>query len=69
MKVRDGADDVGIYVKVKGEEAIDGLAVTVMSDSEAVLVHVDGQLRPEELAQVGERLGLPQLEEIGEMLN
>jgi hypothetical protein len=68
VKVQEDDEDVAIYVKLEGEESIKGLVITVISDDEAVLVHVDGCLRPEELAQVGERLGLPPLEEVGGML-
>lgn len=68
VTVKENEEDVGIYVKLKEEESIEGLVVTVISGNEAILVHVDGSIRPEELAQVGERLNLPPLERIGEML-
>jgi hypothetical protein len=68
VKVQEKNEDVGIFVKMKEEESIEGLAVTVIDGSEAVLIHVDGRIRPEELAQVGERLNLPPLAEVGAML-
>lgn len=69
VKVREDEEDVGIFMKLDNEASIEGLVVTVISGDEAVLVHVDGELRPEELAEVGERFGLPPLERIGEMIH
>jgi len=68
VNVREDKEDVGVYVKLNGEEAIEGLAVTVISGDEAVLVHVDGRIRPEELAQVGERLNIKPLQKLGAMM-
>lgn len=68
VNVREDQEDVGVYVKLNGEEAIEGLAVTVINSDEAVLVHVDGRIRPEELAQVGERLNIKPLQKLGGMM-
>ena len=68
VNVREGEEDVGVYVKINGDEAIEGLVVTVISGDEAVLVHVDGRIRPEELAQVGERLNIKPLQKLGGMM-
>lgn len=61
VSVKEDGEDVGIYVKMKGEESIEGVTVTVIDDGEAVLIHVDGSIRPEELATLGERFDLEPL--------
>jgi len=63
VTVREGADkdgdDVAIFMKSRGDEAIEGLVVTVVSkQGEAVLVNVVGDIRAEQLAKLGERLDL-----------
>jgi len=68
VTVKEDETDVGIYAKLNGSEAIEGLVVTVIEGEQVVLVHVDGKIKPEELAQVGERLNLPPLQRIGAMM-
>lgn len=59
-------EDVGVYIKTRGEEAVAGVVVTVLSgNKEAVLVNIVGDLRPEKLALVGERLNIEPLKKIG----
>jgi len=69
VRVKEDKEDVGIYAKLKGDESIEGLVVTVINKQEAVLIHVDGSIRPEELAQVGERLNLAPLKQLQATLN
>lgn len=69
VTVKDDEADVVIYARVKAEEALEGLVVTVIESGNAVLVHVDGRIRPEELARVGERLNLPPLENLGDLMD
>jgi hypothetical protein len=64
VSVKEDTEDVGIYVKLGGEESIEGVVVTVINEDEAVLIHVDGSIRPEEIAQVGERLNLEPLKQL-----
>lgn len=59
-------EDVAIYLKTRGEEAVEGLVVTVIEgDREAVLVNVVGDIRPEKLAVLGERFDLEPLKRVG----
>ncbi len=61
------AEDVGIYVKTKSDEVLEGVVVTVLSgDKEAVLVNVMGNIKPERIAQLGERLNIEPLKKAGE---
>ena len=60
-------EDVGVYLKTRGDEAVEGLVVTVLEGrKEAVLVNVVGDIRPEKLAVLGERFNLEPLKKIGQ---
>jgi hypothetical protein len=59
VAVREGKEDVAIYLKTKGEEAIEGLAITVLDgDSEAVFINIVGNIKPEQVATLGEKLNV-----------
>lgn len=61
--------DVSIYLKTKGSEAIEGLVVLVLAGKgEAVLVNIVGNIKPEQVATVGERLNIEPLKKIGRPL-
>lgn len=65
VNVRQAQEDVGVYLKTRGEEAVEGVVVTVIEgDREAVLVNVVGDLRPEKFAEVGERLNIEPLRKL-----
>jgi hypothetical protein len=57
--------DVGVYLKLRGDEAVEGVVVTVMEGTkQAVFVNIAGDLRPEQLATVGERFNIEPLKKI-----
>lgn len=60
-------EDVAIYVKPHGDDAIAGLVVTVIDASkrEAVVVNIVGNLKPEQLANLGRGLHIEPLEKLG----
>ncbi len=65
---KDG-EDVGVFLKMKGEEAVEGLVVTVIDgNKEAVLVNVVGDIRPEKLVALGERFDIEPLKKLGPSL-
>ncbi len=69
VTVQDKKEDVGVFVKLKGEEAIEGIAVTILgSDRKAVFVNIVGNIRPEQIAEVAERLNIEPLKKIGRQL-
>lgn len=69
VTVQDKKEDVGLFVKLKGEETVEGIAVTVLNgDSEAVFVNIVGEIRPEQIAKVGERLHIDPLKKISREL-
>lgn len=58
-------DDVQIFTKTRGEEAIEGLVVTVISDrNEVVLVNIVGDIKPEQIATLAERFHIDPLKKI-----
>ena len=60
------AEDVGIYLKTLGKEAIAGLTVIVTDGKkEAVFVNIVGDIKVEQLATLGERLNIEPLRKIG----
>lgn len=61
---KDG-EDVGIYTQTQGGTALAGVAVTVIDPHNIVLVNVVGDIRPEQLAALGEKLNIKPLKEIG----
>lgn len=65
VTVQEKSQEVGVYLKQRGEEAIEGVVVTVVeANKEAVLVNVVGDIRPEQLATVGEKLGIEPLKKV-----
>jgi hypothetical protein len=66
VTAQTGKEDVGVYLKTRGDEAVEGVTVTVLEgDQQAVFVNVIGDIRPEKLAELGERLGIEPLKEAG----
>jgi hypothetical protein len=61
--------DVGVYIKTRGEQALAGLVVTVIEPKgQAVLVNIVGDIRPEQVAVLGEKLNLKPLKDVGAAL-
>jgi hypothetical protein len=60
-------EDVGVYIKTKGDESIEGVVVTVLEQAkQVVLVNIVGNIKPEQISQVGERFGIDPLKKMGE---
>jgi len=65
VSVREKNDDVGVYLKTKGEESIEGLVVTVIDGKgEAVFVNIVGEIRPEQLSMLAEKFHIDPLKKI-----
>ena len=56
-------EDVAIFLKHRDGETVEGIVVTVMDEgkNEAVFINVVGNIRPEQMGLVGERLNLKRL--------
>ena len=63
VKEAEQAADVGVYVKMREDESIDGVVVTVIdrSDDKAVFVNVVGNITPEQISALGEGLNIEPL--------
>ncbi len=69
VKVREARNDVAVYVKTNGDEALLGLAVLVVEENQqAVLANLVGDIRPEKISLVAEKFGIDPLKKIGEEL-
>jgi Domain of unknown function (DUF4252) len=68
VTAKDKDQDVVIYLKTRGQEAVSGLAVTVLDgERQVVLVNIIGDIRPEKLALLGEKLDIDPLRKLGQM--
>ncbi len=59
-----GDDDVAVFLKMTGSEAIAGVAVTVIQGDQVVLVNIIGDIRPEKLSLIGERFNIEPLKKL-----
>jgi hypothetical protein len=65
VAVQEKGQDVGIYTKTRGSEALAGLVITVIEPKDdVVLINIVGDIRPEQVAVLGEKLDIKPLKEI-----
>jgi hypothetical protein len=58
--------DVGVFLKMDGNKAVQGLTVVVLDgEKHAVFVNIVGDIRPEQLASLGEKLNIEPLKKLG----
>jgi hypothetical protein len=58
--------DVGVYLKTEKSESVQGIAVVVIDgDKEAVLVNIVGDIKPEQISLIGEKLHIDALKKAG----
>jgi hypothetical protein len=68
VQEKDG-QDVGIYTKTRGGEALAGLAITVIERKDSVvLINIVGDIRPEQVAALGDKLDIKPLKDVGAAL-
>lgn len=66
VTVRESDQNVAVFLKLRGDEAVEGLVVTVLEgDREAIFVNLAGDVHPDKVAELGEKLGLHPLKEAG----
>jgi hypothetical protein len=69
VSVQEKNDDVGIYLKTRGQEAVEGVVITVLDGrKEAVFINIVGDIKIEKLAALGDKLNLGALKKVGEAL-
>ena len=65
VTAKEKDQDVGVYVRTRGKEAIAGLVVTVIDGGkEVVLVNVVGDIRPDQINALGDKLGIEPLKNL-----
>jgi len=58
--------DVGVFLKTRGKDAVQGLAVIVMEGNrQAVFVNIVGDIKPDQLSLLGDKLHLDPLKKVG----
>jgi hypothetical protein len=66
VTARQKDQDVGVYLKTRDQDTVQGLVVVVLdSNKQAVFVNVVGNIKPEQLSMLGEKLHIEPLKEIG----
>jgi hypothetical protein len=65
VREKNDGDNVDIHVKQRGEEAIDGLVITVIDKKgEAVFVNIVGNINADQIAQIAEKFDIEPLRRI-----
>ena len=70
VKVQEKKEDVGIYLKTRGKEAIEGVVITVLEGhKQAVFINVAGNIQMDKLAALGDKLNIKELKKVaGEIM-
>jgi hypothetical protein len=69
VNVREkNGEDVGVYTRTRGDEAFEGLVVTVIDSNEAVLINIVGDIRPEQIVELGESLNIKPLKDLKDVI-
>ena len=68
VQEKDG-EEVGVYIRTRGGEALAGLFITVVEPKEdVVLVNIVGNIQPAQVALLGEKLDIEPLKKVGAAL-
>jgi hypothetical protein len=66
VNVAKNAENVGIYLKTGENETVQGLTVLVIQgEKEAVFVNIVGDIKPDQIAMLGDRLNIEPLQSVG----
>jgi len=69
VKVQEKKEDVGIYLKTRGKDAIEGVVVTVLEGrKQAVFINVAGDIRIDKLAALGDKLNIGEIKKVADAL-
>lgn len=69
VSVQEKKEDVGIYLKTRGKEAIEGVVITVLDGrKEAVFVNIVGDIKMDKIGALGDKLNLGALKKAAEAL-
>jgi len=66
VTVQEKDQDVSVYLKMDDKGAVQGLtAVVIEGKDEAVFANVVGDIKPEQLAMIGDKFNIKPLKELG----
>jgi len=69
VTVKEKAQDVGVFIKTRGQETVEGLVVTVIEgNQQAVLVNIVGAIQVEQIAKLADKLHLDPLKKVAEAI-
>lgn len=69
VKVQEKKEDVGIYLKSRGKEAIEGVVITVLEGGkQAVFINVAGDLRMDKLGAIADKLNIKELKKVAKQI-
>jgi len=69
VSVQEKKEDVGIFLKSRSKEAIEGVVVTVLDGrKEAVFINIAGDIKMDKLAALGDKFNLGALKKAAEAL-
>ena len=69
VSVQEKKEDVGIYLKTRGREAVEGVVITVLDGrKEAVFINIVGDIKLEKLATLADKFNLDVLKKAAEAL-
>jgi hypothetical protein len=66
VTAQENNQDVSVYLKTRGQDAVEGIVVTVLEgQKQAVLINVVGNIKPEKLGMLGEKFNIDPLKKMG----
>ena len=66
VSAQEKKQDVGVYLKTRGQDTVEGLVVTVVDGrKQAVLINIVGDIKPEKLGTLGDRFNIDPLKKFG----
>lgn len=69
VTVQEKGQDVGVYLKTQNKDTVQGIVVVVLDGkNQAVFINVVGDIKPEQLSMLGEKLHIDPLKHISEKL-
>jgi hypothetical protein len=69
VSVEERKENVGIYLKSRGKEAIEGVVITVLDGrKEAVFINIAGDIKMDKLAALGDKFNVGALKKAAEAL-
>lgn len=69
VSVQEKKENVGIYLKTRGKDAIEGVVVTVLEGrKQAVFINVAGDIKMDKFAALGDKLNIGALKKAAEAL-